>query len=194
MKKILYICILIVAAIALFACVKDYFTDGHNERETRIIAEAKAFFDKEMGNIPDRTLAISPEENIYTPGEFTPMWEKAAVSGDETGEVVTVPLLPDYQYNFFWSVFAGSKAKVFAGRMQQNLVITRSNVKNEMAFYIETTIPDKSCADKLKNGFYTINSEKFSGVVMRHTYYGDLVWFYKINSGKKERLFFTVVR
>ena len=170
MKKNNYIWMsfILVSSIAvLLSCEKDSLLN-YRSQETKAISEARAFFDNNFTKllIDDQGAKGSP----ITPGDFTPLWDKAVLSQDGMIINTDVPIIPQYKYRATRVGVNGVRPQINTVDITQKIVIEKDIDKDVYSLFLVTLIPDSKCFSKkedLSNNFITLGSKgKFSGVAV----------------------------
>lgn len=159
--------ILMSSIAVLLSCEKDSLLNNRSQ-ETKAISEARAFFDNNFTKllIDDQGAKGSP----ITPGDFTPLWDKAVLSQDGMIINTDVPIIPQYKYRATRVGVNGVRPQINTVDITQKIVIEKDVDKDVYSLYLVTLIPDSKCFSKKEdhsNNFITLGSKgMFSGVVV----------------------------
>ena len=171
----------------------------HEDRPTTSrafgVEEAKEFFEKDHMGLLTRSHAGETTGKKFVgklhPGDFTPLWDKAAYSESDGVAAYDVDILADRSIIAIRSKFGPSGAKAERLKVYQKLVVRRNVQSGKMASYVLSLIPDVGCDDRrLPDRFSSRGKDKggFSGIaVYTTTDRGALVRVQEYKNGVLQR-------
>lgn len=146
---------LLCAICFAVACVNDasIVERSTQDNETSLsIAEAQAFFEKQVGSSLTTRLQSDDKSQTLPPGDFSPQWQSARICQNKDIANVDVPILSQYRYMAFRSDVFNGTGKAYSVNITQKLVIAKNTKTNKLGYYIITLIPDKDYYASNKKG------------------------------------------
>ncbi len=178
MKTRLLSC-LAVAALGLTACQKDGSGSGGNQKIT--VREAREFFEGQMATVKSSDW-LDPHEghaHPFSPGDFTPLWDRAAYV--EAAGTASIEVLLDARNSYF-AVYGGEKDAVI-----QKLLVSKPQ-GGALQAAIATVLPMHDYyidhPDFAKKLSVAGGKGEFRGVIVFQTLEGDVLHVDQYQDGK----------
>jgi len=200
-KYYLWLCLSAVAALVLYACVKEYLDTEPSGKvsgsEILSVEEAKAFFEKSTSQQVTRSGEKATYGGVFNPGDVTPQWGRAkTVANDKTGSV-NVPIVATIRHGALRTEMKNGKPVAGIVTVYQQTVVLKDAQSGAMCTYLLNLVPTLSFHRGHKN--YDVNSfgnngnGNFSGLAAYYTLDGRLIRLDEYNQGQLKKSVVTLV-